>query len=110
MPVQLAAASPSGNASAQLYANLTSTLAQLLTSAVGPYLRAVEAVLSSPQCCPRGQVVAFQAGQWLRADPQSAADYATQLLADQIITPDEARAFLGLGPSTGAADLTPGRI
>jgi len=109
MPVQLAAASPSGNASAQLYANLTTTLAQLLTTAVGPYLRAIEAVLGSPQACPNGQTVAFNAGQWLRADPASAADYATGLLAAGIIDAAEARGFLGLGP-TSAGDLTPGKV
>jgi phage portal protein BeeE len=110
MPVQLAAASPSGNASAQLYANLTTTLAQLLTTAVGPYLRAIEAVLGSDQVCPRGQTVAFQAGQWLRADPASAADYAVGLLDAGIINTAEARGFLGLGPAPTAANLTPGVV
>lgn len=110
MPVQLAAASPSGNASAQLYANLTTTLAQLLTTAVGPYLRAIEAVLGSDQACPHGQTVAFNAGQWLRADPASAAEYATGLLDAGIINADEARGYLGLGPSPAASDLTPGVV
>ena len=113
MPVQLAAASPSGNSSAQLYANLTTTLASLITNAVGPYLRAIESVLASDQVSPHGQVVAFQTGQYLRADPTAAADYATSLLDAGIIDQGEARGFLGLGPASVAsptADLTPGKV
>ena len=112
VPVQLAAASPSGNASAQLYANLTTTLASLLTGAVGPYLRAVESSLSSEQVSPRGQDVHFRAGQWLRADPAAAADYATGLYSAGIISRDEARTFLQIAPDASGAplDLTPGKV
>ena len=111
VPVALVAASPTGGATALLYANLGSQQALLLTLAVAPYLRAIEGALSSEDVTPRGQTVAFQTGQWLRTDPQAAADYVTQLLGDGVITTAEARAWLGLPPGAGATpNLTPGKV
>jgi hypothetical protein len=109
VPVAMVAASPTGGASAMLYANLGATQALLLTQAVAPLLRVIEATLSTDQVTPRGQAVAFSTSQWLRADPQAAADSAVQLAAAGIITTPEARGYLGI-PSTVPPDLTPGRV
>jgi hypothetical protein len=106
----MVAASPTGGASAMLYANLGATQALLLTQAVAPHLRVIESVLSSDAVTPRGQAVAFSTSQWLRSDPQASADYATSLEAAGIITIPEARAYLGVPTSGGVADLTPGRV
>lgn len=111
MPVALVAASPTGNATAMLYANLSSTQALLLNTAVAPYLRAIEAALSSEDVTARGQKVHFTTGQWLRTDPQASADYVTSLEAAGIISVDEGRSFLGLPPGAGSQpSLTPGRV
>jgi hypothetical protein len=110
VPVAMVAASPTGGASAMLYANLGATQALLLTQAVAPHLRVIESVLSSDAVTPRGQAVAFSTSQWLRSDPQASADYATSLEAAGIITIPEARAYLGVPTSGGVADLTPGRV
>jgi hypothetical protein len=109
VPVAMVAASPTGGGNAMLYANLGATQALLLTQAVAPFLRCIEAVLSSDQVTPRGQSVAFSTSQWLRADPQAAADYATSLEAGGIITVPEARGYLGI-PAAVPSDLTPGRV
>ena len=102
-------ASPSGNASALLYSNLSQQLAILVSSAVAPHLRTVELTLT--ESYPRGTRVAFDVQTFLRSDPQAAADYATQLLEKGVIDQTEARSLLGI-PSTPAptADLTPGRV
>lgn len=111
VPVALVAASPTGGGSALLYANLTSTQASLLTLAVGPYLRVVEAALSDERVTPRGQRVNFTAGQWLRTDPAASADFVVKLKAAELITDAEGRGFMGLPPTpAAAADLTPGRV
>jgi hypothetical protein len=111
VPVAMVAASPTGGGNAMLYANLGATQALLLTQAVAPYLRAIEAVLSTDQVTPRGQAVAFSTSQWLRADPAAAADYAIALEAAQIVTKPEARGYLGIpAASSSPADLTPGRV
>lgn len=107
VPVAMIGASPSGNASALLYQNLSQQLAILVSSAVAPYLRTVEATLSD--ALPRGQRVAFDVQTFLRSDPQAAADYATGLLAAGIIDQAEARALLGI-PAATTPDLTPGRV
>jgi Phage portal protein len=99
VPVALVGASPTGNASAMLYANLGATQASLLTSAVAPLLRVIEATLSGPAVTPQGQTVTFNAGQWLRADPTTAADYAVKLLEAGILSLEEARSYLGVGPA-----------
>ena len=110
VPVAMVAASPTGGASAMLYANLGATQALLLTQAVAPHLRVIESVLSSDAVTPRGQAVAFSTSQWLRSDPQASADYATSLEGAGIITVPEARAYLGVPTTGGVADLTPGRV
>jgi hypothetical protein len=81
-----------------LYANLAATQASLLTSAVAPILRVIEATLSGPTVTAQGQIVTFNAGQWLRADPTTAADYAVKLLEAGILSLEEARGYLGVGP------------
>lgn len=109
VPVAMVGASPSGNASALLYSNLSQQLAILVSSAVAPHLRTVELTLTDSY--PRGQSVAFDVQTFLRSDPQAAADYATGLLEAEVIDRTEARSLLGI-PTTPApaADLTPGTI
>lgn len=109
VPVAMVGASPSGNASALLYSNLSQQLAIMVSSAVAPHLRTVELTLSD--IYPRGTSVAFDVQTFLRSDPQAAADYATQLLAAGVIDETEARSLLGI-PTAPApvADLTPGRV
>ena len=110
VPVAMIGASPSGNASALLYSNLSQQLAILTTSGVAPYLRAVESTLSD--VIPRGQSAAFDVQTFLRSDPQAAADYAIALLGAGIVDVGEARSMLGIpaAPPAVAPDLTPGRI
>jgi phage portal protein BeeE len=109
VPVAMIGASPSGNASALLYSNLSQQLAVLVSSAVAPFLAAIEQALSDVY--PRGTSAAFDVQTFLRSDPQAAADYAIALLGAQIIDREEARSMLGI-PSAPppAPDLTPGRI
>ena len=109
VPVAMIGASPSGNASALLYQNLSQQLAILVSSAVAPHLRTVEETLSDAY--PRGTSVAFDVQTFLRSDPQAAADYAIALLGAGIVDAPEARSMLGI-PTTPApsADLTPGRV
>jgi phage portal protein BeeE len=107
VPVAMIGASPSGNASALLYSNLSQQLAILVSSAVAPHLHTIEATLSD--VLPRGQSVAFDVQTFLRSDPQAAAEYAIDLLTAGIIGRDEARALLAI-PSQTANDLTPGRV
>lgn len=109
VPVTMVGASPSGGASALLYSNLSSQLAVLVSSAVAPHLRTVESTLSLPSVTPRGQRVAFDVGAFLRSDPEAAADYVAKLYTADIVSRDEARAFLGI-PSAPVSDLTPGRV
>jgi HK97 family phage portal protein len=109
VPVAMIGASPSGNASALLYSNLSQQLAILVATAVAPHLRTIESTLSD--VIPRGQSVAFDVQTFLRSDPQAAADYAIALLGAGIVDATEARSMLGI-PSTPppASDLTPGRV
>jgi len=109
VPVAMIGASPSGNASAMLYSNLTQQLAILVSTACAPHLYAIEATLSD--VVPRGQAIAFDVQRFLRADPQAAADYAIALLEAGLIDRAEARGLLGI-PSSGpmSPDLTPGRV
>ncbi len=109
VPVAMIGASPSGNASALLYQNLSQQLAVLVSSAVAPHLRTIELTLSDVY--PRGQSVAFDVQTFLRSDPQAAADYATTLLGADIIDRTEARSLLGI-PTEPAppANLTPGTV
>lgn len=109
VPVAMIGASPSGNASALLYSNLSQQLAILVSSAVAPHLRTIESTLSDAY--PRGTSVAFDVQTFLRSDPQAAADYAIALLGAGIVDQAEARSLLGI-QSTPApvADLTPGSV
>ena len=66
VPVATVAASPTGNASAQLYANVVASFTQLIQQAIAPYLRVIEDTFSLQQVTPRGQRVAFDTGDWLR--------------------------------------------
>ena len=109
VPVSMIGASPSGNASALLYANLSQQLAVLVSSAVAPYLICVEATLSD--VIPRGQTMAFDVQTFLRSDPVAAADYAINLKAAGIVTVDESRGFLGIPPAALAdPTVTPGKV
>jgi hypothetical protein len=64
VPVAMIAASPSGGAHTQLYANVPQNLTQLVQQCVAPYLVACEAALTL--AVPRSQRVAFATGDWLR--------------------------------------------
>lgn len=104
-------ASPLGNASALLYANLSQNTAQFVQSAVGPILSVLEQTLSLETVTPRGQQVRFEVGAFLRTDPDAAMTYATQLVSAGVITTDEARSYLGIPPQGQAStDMTPGRV
>jgi HK97 family phage portal protein len=107
VPVAMIGASPSGNASALLYANLTQQLSLLLVDAVSPHLATIEATLSD--AIPRGQAIRFDVQTFLRSDPQAAADYVIALVAAGIVTVDEGRGMLGI-PTSSGVDLTPGRV
>lgn len=109
MPVAMIGASPSGNASALLYSNLSQQLAIMVSGAVAPHLRTFELTLTDVY--PRGTSVAFDVQTFLRSDPQAAAEYATSLLAAGVIDSTEARSLLGIPTSPApAADLTPGKV
>jgi HK97 family phage portal protein len=109
VPVAMIGASPSGNASALLYSNLSQQLAIMVSGAVAPHLRTIELTLTATY--PRGQSVAFDVQTFLRSDPQAAADYATGLVTAGVIDQAEARSLLGIPTSPApTADLTPGRV
>jgi Phage portal protein len=114
VPVAMIGASPSGNANALLYSNLSQQLAILVSGAVQPHLRTVEDTLGD--ALPRGQAVAFDVPAYLRSDPSAAADYAIALYQAGLVTQDEARGYLGIPSSTSsssssaAPNLTPGKV
>lgn len=66
VPVACVAASPSGNASAQLYANVQAQLTILVQQAVAPFLIAIEQGMSSQAVTPQTQHVLFDTETWLR--------------------------------------------
>jgi len=112
VPVAMIGASPSGNASALLYSNLSQQLAIMVSGAVAPHLRTLELTLSA-LAYPRGTSVAFDVQTFLRSDPQAAADYAVGLFGAGVINQAEARSLLGISSSSSpgssaAGDLTPG--
>lgn len=111
VPVALIGASPTGNATALLYANLSQNNAQFVQQAVGPLLSVIERTLTLESVTARGQRVHFDVGAFLRTDPQASVDYVTTLVSNGLITIDEARSFLGIAPQ-GQTDpnLTPGRV
>ena len=108
VPVAMIGASPSGNASALLYANLAQQLSLLLVDAVSPHLATIEATLSD--AIPRGQSIAFDVQTFLRSDPTAASDYVIALVGAGLISLDEGRSMLGIPPASSSTDLTPGRI
>lgn len=65
VPVSMVAASPTGSAHAQLYANVPQNLTQAVQQAVAPYLVCIEDAITY-QATPRGQAVVFDTGDWLR--------------------------------------------
>lgn len=65
IPVSMVAASPTGSAHAQLYANVPQNLTQAVQQAVAPYLVCIEDAITF-QATPRGQNVTFDTGDWLR--------------------------------------------
>jgi hypothetical protein len=65
VPVSMVAASPTGSAHAQLYANVPQNLTQLVQQAVAPYLVCIEDAITY-QATPRGQNVVFNTSDWLR--------------------------------------------
>ena len=111
VPVSMVGASPTGNASAMVYANLSMQQAAMVQSAVGPYLRAIEQVLSSDSVTPHGQSISFNVGAFLRSHPEASVSYATDLLAAGVIDQAEARSFLGIAEKgdTGST-LNPGEV
>jgi phage portal protein BeeE len=109
VPVSMIGASPTGGASAMLYANLGSQLALFVSSACAVHYHTIEATLSTPQATPRGQRVAFDVQAFLRSDPEAAAKYAIDLEAAGLIDRNEARALLGI-PAAPSPDLQPGRV
>jgi hypothetical protein len=66
VPVSIVGASPTGGATAQLYANVTAAFTQVVLQAVAPYLRVVEETFTGMGVTPRGQTVKFDQGDWLR--------------------------------------------
>ena len=66
VPVSVVAASPSGGAHAQLYANVVAALTQVVQQAIAPFLRGIEETFSGQGVTPRGQRVAFDTEDWLR--------------------------------------------
>jgi phage portal protein BeeE len=108
IPVAMIGASPSGNASALLYSNLSQQEALQMLHAVGPHLVTIEQTLSDVY--PRGTAVAFNRTPLLLADPQSLADYSIALLTAGIIDEAEARSMNGIPTIPAPADLAPGRI
>lgn len=109
VPVAMIGASPSGNASALLYSNLSQQRALTVQTAVAPHLRTVELTLT--EAYPRGTSVAFDVQSFLRSDPQAATEYVVALQAAGIITALESRSMLGIPSAPGpAADLTPGKV
>jgi hypothetical protein len=109
IPVAMIGASPSGGASALLYANLSQQLQLQLATAVAPHLKTVELTLSDVY--PRGTSVAFDVQSYVRSDPQAASDYVIALLGAGIIDVAEARSFLGVPTVPApASDLTPATI
>jgi len=92
-----------------LYANLTQQLTSLISTACAPHLAVIETTLTD-RAVPGGQSVAFDVQQFLRSDPQAAADYAIALNGAGLITVVEARAMLGIPSGDEPPDLTPGRV
>ena len=112
--VAMIGASPSGHSSAMVYANLAQQQSLLISTACAPHLYTIEGTLTA-LACPAGQAVAFDVQQFLRSDPQAAADYVIALEGAGIVDRTEARAMLGIPTTTDAGeepapDLQPGSV
>ena len=112
--VAMIGASPSGHSSAMVYANLSQQNSLLISTACAPHLYAIEGALSA-LAVPGGQSVAFDVQQFLRSDPQAAADYVIALEGAGIVDRTEARAMLGIPTTTEGAEqpapsLQPGSV
>lgn len=110
VPVALAAASPSGGATAMLYANLGTMLALLVSNAVEPYLVAIEQTLSRDDVSAQGQGVAFDRMTFLRSDPTELREYVVELVKEAVISAEQGRAILGIAETTAASDLEQGTV
>jgi len=112
VPVSLVSASPTGNSSALLYANVSQNFAAFVKQSVAPLVLAIEQALSDDAVTPHGNRVTLDTQAYLRSDPQASVDFAATLVQTEIISPDEARSFLGLPPSGSPTsdDLTPGAV
>ena len=111
VPVSMVGASPSGNAAAMLYANVSSQWTAFVKQACAPIIVALEQTLSLNSVSPRGQAINFEVAQFLRSDPEAAVSFTTQLIGSEVITPEEARSFLGIAPEGQTIrDNTPGVV
>ena len=110
VPVSMIGASPTGNSSSLLYANVSQNMAQFVQTACAPYINAIERTLSLDSVIPAGQQTRFDVQAFLRTDPEAATAYATTLLGSGVISVDEARGYLGIPSTNTTPDLTPGRI
>ena len=99
VPVSMIGASPSGGASAMLYANLGAMLTLLVSNAVQPLLVAIEQTLSFDTVTPRGVRTAFDVPTFLRSDPAELRAHVLELAKAEMIDRDEARAMLSIGPA-----------
>lgn len=105
MPVTMVSASPTGGASAMLYANLGAQLSLMVSNAVAPYLATIAETLSRETVTPRGQRVAFDTATFLRSDPAELREHVLALFEAELIDRDEARAMLGVTVA-GATERT----
>ncbi|MGI9116379.1 MAG: phage portal protein [Gaiellales bacterium] len=110
VPVTMIGASPTGNSSSLLYANVSQNMAQFVQTACAPYINTIERTLSLDSVIATGQQIRFDVQAFLRTDPEAATAYATTLQAAGVISVDEARGYLGIPATTTTPDLTPGRI
>jgi len=113
VPVAMVNASPSGNSSALLYANVSQNLTNFVKQAVYPYLRCIEQTMSRDDVTASGQSVVFDVASYLRNDPEASVSWSTQLVSGGVLTVDEARSFLGLPPEdmpNQSRNLNPGEV
>ena len=111
VPVSMIGASPTGNSSALLYANVAQNTAQFVQQACAPFINTNERTLSLESVTVRGQEVRFDVQAFLRTDPDAASQYVLGLYGAGVIDQTEARSYLGIAPlGTTTPDLTPGRI
>lgn len=111
VPGPMIGAAPTGNGASMTYSSVLQSWSAFTKQAVGPVVVALEQGLSMPHVLPRGQQITFGVEAFLRSDPQAAVDYATALVGSEIISPEEARSYLGVPSSaTTTRDTTPGVV